>query len=34
MTIDELLLDCQDLEKEDFLAGLEYTAKLTQVKSI
>jgi uncharacterized protein (DUF433 family) len=34
MTIDELLLDYTDLEKEDFLACLEYAAKLTQVKSI
>ena len=34
MTIDELLIDYADLEKEDFLACLEYAAKLTQVKSI
>jgi uncharacterized protein (DUF433 family) len=34
MTIDELLLDYADLEKEDFLACLEYAAMLTQVKSI
>ena len=34
MTIEELLLDYPDLEKEDFLACLEYAAKLTQVKSI
>ena len=34
MTIDELLLDYPDLEKEDFLACFEYAAKLTQVKSI
>ena len=34
MTIDELLLDYVDLEKEDFLACLEYASKLTQVKSI
>jgi uncharacterized protein (DUF433 family) len=34
MTIDELLLDYADLEKEDFLACLAYAAKLTQVKSI
>ncbi|RLD53779.1 MAG: hypothetical protein DRJ05_15875 [Bacteroidetes bacterium] len=34
MTIDELLIDYPDLEKEDFLACLEYAAKLTKVKSI
>lgn len=34
MTIDELLLDYPDLEKEDFLACLDYAAKLTQIKSI
>jgi uncharacterized protein (DUF433 family) len=34
MTIDELLIDYEDLEKEDFLACLEYAAKLTQIKSI
>lgn len=34
MTIDELLMDYPDLEKEDFLACLEYAAKLTQIKSI
>ena len=34
MTIEELLLDYPDLEKEDFLACLEYAAKLIQVKSI
>jgi uncharacterized protein (DUF433 family) len=34
MTIEELLLDYADLEKEDFLACLEYAAMLTQVKSI
>lgn len=34
MTIDELLLDYPDLEKDDFLACLEYAAKLTQIKSI
>lgn len=33
MTIDEILLDYEDLEKEDLLACLEYAAKLTQVKS-
>ena len=34
MTTEELLTDYPDLEKEDFLACLEYAAKLTQVKSI
>jgi len=34
MTIEELLEDYQDLEKEDFLACIQYAAKLTQVKSI
>jgi len=34
MSIDELLLDYPDLEKEDFLACLEYAAKLTHIKSI
>ena len=34
MTAEELTADYPDLEKEDFLACLEYAAKLTQVKSI
>ena len=34
MTMEELLADYPDLEKEDFLACIEYAAKLTQVKSI
>ena len=34
MTIEELLSDYPDLEKEDFLACIEYAAKLTQIKSI
>ncbi|WP_114782757.1 DUF433 domain-containing protein [Botryobacter ruber] len=34
MTIEELLEDYPDLEKEDFLACLAYAAKLTQIKSI
>ena len=34
MTIEELLLDYPDLEKDDFLACIEYAAKLTQIKSI
>ncbi len=34
MTTDELLSDYPDLEKEDFLACIEYAAKTLQVKSI
>ena len=34
MSIDELLSDYPDLVKEDFLACIEYAARLTQVKSI
>jgi len=34
MTIDELLEDYPDLEKEDFLACLTYASKLVNVKSI
>ena len=34
MTIETLLIDYPDLEKEDFLACIEYAAKLTQIKSI
>ena len=34
MTTDELLENYPDLEKEDFLACLEYAAKLSQIKSI
>ena len=34
MTIEELLLDYPDLEKEDFLACIEYASKLLHVKSI
>jgi uncharacterized protein (DUF433 family) len=34
MTIEELLADYPDLVKEDFLACIEYAAKLTRVKSI
>ena len=34
MTMDELLKDYPELEKEDFLACLEYAAKLSHVKSI
>ena len=34
MTIEELLQDYPDLEKEDFLACLSYAAKLAHIKSI
>ena len=34
MTIDELLVDYEDLVKEDFLACIEYAAELTRVKNI
>ena len=34
MTTEELLLDFADLEKDDFLACIEYAAKTLQVKSI
>ena len=34
MTTDELVLDYPDLVAEDFLACLEYAAKLVQIKSI
>ena len=34
MTIDELLEDYEDLQKEDFLACIEYAAELTRVKNI
>jgi uncharacterized protein (DUF433 family) len=34
MSTEELLADYPDLQKEDFLACLEYAAKLTQIKSI
>ena len=34
MTIEELLSDYPDLEEKDFLACLEYAAKLVHVKSI
>jgi uncharacterized protein (DUF433 family) len=33
-TIEELLLDYPDLEREDFLACIDYASKLAQVKSI
>ena len=34
MTTDQLLSDYPDLVKEDFLACIDYAAKLTHVKSI
>ncbi len=34
MSVDELLNDYPDLEKEDLLACLEFAAKLSHVKSI
>ncbi|MEX2379437.1 MAG: DUF433 domain-containing protein [Vicingaceae bacterium] len=34
MTIDELLMDYPDLEKEDFLACIAYASKLVHLKSI
>jgi len=34
MSIDEVLEDYEDLEKDDILAALQYASKLTQIKSI
>ncbi|WP_370630511.1 DUF433 domain-containing protein [Synechocystis sp. PCC 7339] len=34
MTIEEILEDYDDLERDDILAVLAYATKLTQVKSI
>ena len=34
MSVDELLADYDDLEREDIYAALLYAAKLSQVKSI
>ena len=34
MSIEEILDDYEDLEKEDLLAVLQYASKLSQVKSI
>ncbi len=34
MTIEEILNDYSDLEREDILACLEYAARITQVKNI
>ena len=34
MTIEEILEDYDDLEREDILAALQFATRLTQVKSI
>ncbi|HET8906487.1 MAG TPA: DUF433 domain-containing protein [Ktedonobacterales bacterium] len=34
MTIDEILADYEDLEREDVLAALAFAARLSQVKRI
>ncbi len=34
MTLEEILMDYEDLEHEDILAALAYAARLTRVKSI
>ena len=34
MTIEQILADYDDLEREDVLAALSYAARLTHVKSI
>ena len=34
MTIEEILADYEDLEREDILAALAFAARLTQVKRI
>lgn len=34
MTIHEILTDCEDLEREDILAALDFAARLCQVKHI
>lgn len=34
MTIEEILADYEDIEREDLLACLAYAAKVTQIKSI
>jgi uncharacterized protein (DUF433 family) len=34
MTIEEILRDYEDLERDDILAALEYAARITQVKRI
>ncbi|HEY1389980.1 MAG TPA: DUF433 domain-containing protein [Ktedonobacterales bacterium] len=34
MTIDEILADYEDLEREDVLAALAFAAKLAQIKRV
>ena len=34
MTIEQILADYEDLERDDILAALEYAARVTQVKRI
>jgi uncharacterized protein (DUF433 family) len=34
MTVDEILADYEDLERDDILAALAFAARLTQVKSV
>ncbi len=34
MTIEQILADYEDLERDDLLAALEYAARVTQVKRI
>jgi uncharacterized protein (DUF433 family) len=34
MTIDEILADYEDLEREDILAALSFAARLSQIKYI
>jgi len=34
MTIEEILADYEDLEREDILAALEFAARLSQVKRV
>jgi uncharacterized protein (DUF433 family) len=34
MTVDEILADYEDLEREDILAVLAYAARLSQVKKV
>jgi len=34
MTIEELINDYPDLEKEDFLACIEYASRLIEIKSV
>jgi uncharacterized protein (DUF433 family) len=34
MSIDEILADYEDLEREDILAALEFAARLSQIKRV